>query len=671
MTELVVSPYSTALASLVTPSDAADNFARLQSLGLEGRYGFYESLDYTPRHRDVEGPTDAVSGPVVVRAFFAHHQGMSLVALANVVLHDVFVARFHADPRIQATELLLQERVPREAILSEPRPAEAATTRPSLPVFASRRFVSPQTTSVHSHFLSNGRYTTTVGNDGSGYSMWGDVAVTRRREDPTAAAGGHYIYLRDPWSKPRLVGDAPACRVRSPDRFEATFDLDKITFRRRDGDIESLLEITVSSEDDVEVRRLKITNRGTHAREIEITSYVEIVLSRPEDDLAHPAFGKLFVESEFDAHSAGLLFSRRQRSADEPPLAGLSRPGRRWTAARWRGRMGNGSRTVPRSWALAGQSDRARGPRIVRHHRGGTRSHRCAARAYSHRTRRQSSAWHSPPASHRIGMPPSRWRGSIATAAPQRAPFRWRSPTCTSRLQHLGLSDEHAMLFDRLGSRVFGSDMQCISPADIAANIFGQQNLWGYGISGDLPIVLAACVGRGVVAAGAAAAQRPGILASERAARRRRDPERASRGLPRRDAEPADQPRAAADAGPAGWASPAACLLLRGDGMPDVDRRLLGAVARVVLPGDLGDLVSQLERPAPWLYGAHDVPTDAVLAAPAAASTARAGAGARHGERPRRLHARRPRVRHRARRRSRDAAALVERHRQSRRSARS
>ena len=186
VSKLVVSPYSTALASLVAPSAAAGNFARLQSLGLEGRYGFYESLDYTPRHRDVEDPPDAVSPPVVVGAYFAHHQGMSLVALANVVLQDVFVARFHADPRIQATELLLQERVPREAIVSEPRPAEAATSRPSLPMFASRRFVSPHTSSIHSHFLSNGRYTTTVGNDGSGHSMWGDVAVTRRREDPTA-----------------------------------------------------------------------------------------------------------------------------------------------------------------------------------------------------------------------------------------------------------------------------------------------------------------------------------------------------------------------------------------------------------------------------------------------------------------------------------------------------
>src|SRR4030095_1694674 len=94
----------------------------------------------------------------------------------------------------------------------------------------------------------------------------------------------------------------------------------KITFRRRDTDIETHLEVTVSSEDDVEVRRLTITNRGAQTREIEITSYTEIVLSRPEDDLAHPAFGKLFVETEFDPQSAGLIFSRRPRAATESPL---------------------------------------------------------------------------------------------------------------------------------------------------------------------------------------------------------------------------------------------------------------------------------------------------------------------------------------------------------------
>src|SRR5947207_11919713 len=320
--DLVIAPYATALASLITPALAAENFKRLAGLGMEGRFGFYEALDYNPRGRDIDTPPEAIARPALVRAYFAHHQGMSLVALANVICGDAFVSRFHADPRVQATELLLQERVPREAILSEPRPAESTTAPPSLPVLAATRFRSPHSTSAPTHFLSNGRYTAAVTSAGGGFSMWRDVAVTRRRDDPTSDAGAHYIYLRDPWSgRVWSATYQPGCQ--EPDRFEATFDLDKITFRRRDTDIETQLEVTVSSEDDVEVRRLTIVNHGDQTRELEVTSYAEIVLARPEDDLAHPAFGKLFVETEFDPQSAGLIFSRRPRATDQSPIAGL------------------------------------------------------------------------------------------------------------------------------------------------------------------------------------------------------------------------------------------------------------------------------------------------------------------------------------------------------------
>src|SRR5262249_52122081 len=102
-TDLVVAPYATALASLITPSAAAKNLERLTRLGLLSRFGFYESIDYNPPARDMDLPPDTTALPVVVRGYFAHHQGMLLVALTDVILHDVFVSRFHADPRVQAT----------------------------------------------------------------------------------------------------------------------------------------------------------------------------------------------------------------------------------------------------------------------------------------------------------------------------------------------------------------------------------------------------------------------------------------------------------------------------------------------------------------------------------------------------------------------------------------
>ena len=613
VTDLVVAPYATALASQVSPSAAVENFDRLAAVGLEGPYGFYEAIDYNPRNRGVELPPAAAVRPVVVRAYFSHHQGMSLVALTNVVCQDIFVARFHADPRIQATELLLQERVPREAILSEPRPAETSTAPPSLPVFASRRFLSPQSHSVHTHFLSNGRYTVAVTNAGGGYSMWRDIAVTRRRDDPTCDAGASFIYLRDPWS--RRVWSAthqPVCHP--PDRFEATFDLDKITFRRRDADIETQLEITVSSEDDVEVRRLTISNRGGQTRELEVTSYTEIVLARPADDLAHPAFGKLFVESEFDPQSAGLLFTRRPRAANEPAVVAFHAVGvdgpRLGGSVEWetdRARFLGRGRSLVNPLVLDGRALS-----------GTTGAVLDPIGALRERMRLPPGAVVR--VTYATGVAPDR-ASALSLARKYRdggAAARAFSMAFTHvhiTLQHLGLGDEDAILFDRLASRVFGSDTSLTSPPDLAANRYGQQNLWGQDISGDLPIVL--------VRVGA-----PAALPLVRQLLNAQEYWRV-KGL-RADLVILNEQKTdyldemhnlltqlVQESPWAGWfAKPGGMFLFRAEGMPEADRQLLAAVARVVLPGDLGELSSQLERPASWRYDESDTALVADLPSP-------------------------------------------------------
>jgi len=617
--DLVVAPYATALASLVDPAAAAQNLERLTRDGLDGRFGFYESIDYRPRARTETdaAPSSDEAGGEIVQAFFAHHQGMSLVALANVVLDDVFVKRFHADPRVQATELLLQERIPREAILSEPRPAESSTATPSLPVFASRRLRSPHTASPHSHFLSNGRYTTALTHAGGGFSVWRGLAVTRQREDRVSDAGANFIYLRDPWS-----GDVwsptyqPVCR--EPDEYDVAFDLDKVTFRQRNGDFETQVQVTVSPEDDVEVRRLSITNRGDRPREIEVTSYGEIALARPEDDLAHPAFAKLFIETEFDAQSTGLLFSRRPRSAEETPAWAfhvLGVDGRLGGAVEWetdRARFIGRGRSVANPQALDG---RALSGTI-----GAVLDPVAALR-------------------ERVRLAPGAFvRVTFATGvAPDRASAlallrKYRDPSAAARalsmafthvhitLQHLGLSDDHAILYDRLASRVFASDASCISPDDLAHNTLGQPNLWGYGISGDQPVVVV----RVTEIAGLSLVRQ--LLHAQEYWR--------IKGL-RADVvilneHPVEyldevqgfltslvqEPRWA------GWKDkPGGMFLLRSDGMPEADRRLLSAVARVVVRGDLGELSPQLDRATPWLFPGNSVGPSAELPRPEPAAT--------------------------------------------------
>ena len=172
---------------------------------------FYEALDYTATRL----PED--QRVAVVRAYMAHHQGMSLVALANVLHEGVMRARFHAEPRMQATELLLQERTPRDVLVARPRVEEVravANVRDLVPPVL-RRFTSPHDPTPGIHLLSNGRYVVMVTTAGSGYSHWRDLAVTRWREDRTRDAWGTYFFLRDGHSGAGLVGRIPTERGRT------------------------------------------------------------------------------------------------------------------------------------------------------------------------------------------------------------------------------------------------------------------------------------------------------------------------------------------------------------------------------------------------------------------------------------------------------------------------
>ncbi len=614
--DLVIAPYATALGALIDPSAAADNFEALARVGLDGKFGFYESIDYQPRIPPDDGAPGDPPKPTIVRAFFAHHQGMSMVALANVLGADRFVDRFHADPRVQATELLLQERIPREAILSEPRPAEGTAATPTVPTFASRHFRTPHTRNAHSHVLSNGRYTTLITNSGGGFSTWRDLAVTRQRQDWTSDSGASFIYLRDPWS--HRVWSATYLPVgREPDKYDVTFDLEKATFRRRDGDFETTLQISISPEDDVEVRRLSIVNRGDRPRDLEVTSYSELVLARQADDVAHPAFAKLFVQSEFDPQTAALLFTRRRRASDESQMWAfhvLGLDGRARGAIEWetdRARFLGRGRALDSPAALDG--------RALSGTTGAVLDPIAALR-------------------ERVHLPPGAFvRMTFATGVTDDRDSalalarKYRDGSAAARvlsmafthvhttLQYLGLTDDQAMLFDRMASRVFGSDRSLISPEDIAANTFGQPNLWGYGISGDLPIVLVRITDvesiplvREVLRAQeywrVKGLRAEVVIVNDHPAEYLDETHHALTRL-------VEEPRFV------GWLQkPGGIFLLRSEGMSEADRHLFGAVARAVLRGDLGELRSQLQRSAPWIYSEQDVPPDADANVPAAAA---------------------------------------------------
>ncbi len=310
--DIVVAPYACILALPIVPSSAVANLTELEAIGARGRFGFYEAIDFTP------GRVPAGKRRAIVRAYMAHHQGMSLVAIGNTLTGERMQERFHADPMVTSAELLLQERVPRAVELATPHVEEVEQVRSvrELPVPANRSYPTADTPVPATHFLSNGRYSVMVTNGGGGYSTCGGLAVTRYREDVTRDSWGHFFFVRDTesgevWSATR--NPTPV----EPDHYRVTFSADKAEFQRTDGDIEVATEVAVSPEDDVEVRRLTVANRGTSSRTLDVTSYFEIALTDQAADQAHRSFSNLFVETEAVPDACGILFSRRPRSSAE------------------------------------------------------------------------------------------------------------------------------------------------------------------------------------------------------------------------------------------------------------------------------------------------------------------------------------------------------------------
>ena len=592
--ELVVAPYATALAALLAPSEATRNLRRLTSEGAEGPLGYFDAIDYTVRKPEEDGdPALARPRPVVVKTHMAHHQGMTLVAIANILCDDRMVERFHADPRIQATELLLQERIPRQAPVIEPRPAEKTRAEPPALARSPRRLRSPHSPYPRAQILSNGNYVAIVTNGGGGASFCRGRAVTRWREDRTRDPGSQFVYLRDVhtgavWSAAyQPIG-------KEAESYLVEFLGEKATFERLDHGIATRLEVAVSPEDDAEVRRISLTNRSDRPREIELTSYVEVSLGSAAEDVTNPAFGKLFVETEWIAENTALLARRRARSAHEPALIGyhvLSLSGPKQAQVEWetdrlrflgRGRAPDDPKAMD-GRPLSGTTGAVLDPIL------------------SLRTRLRLAPGGLARVSFTTGVAADE---SAARACAQKyhdqgiaaRVFALAFTQAQVAQRHLGISVEQAQLSERLGSRVFFSDASLRAEEEtLASNTLAQDGLWKHGISGDLPIVLVRVrepqdlgLVRQVLIAHEhwrlKGLKADAVILNERSASYR--------------SETDDGLTQLVDGGPWGaWQGKSGgVFLLRAEAIPEADRVLLSAVAQAVLSGGRGTLEQQLDR---------------------------------------------------------------------------
>ena len=482
--DLVVAPYASALALMVAPEAACANLQRLSACGLEGRFGFYEAIDYTPS-RMARGQSS-----VIVRSFMAHHQGMTLLSLAHLLLGRPMQRRFESNPLFQATLLLLQERMPKNSVFETRVAANSeGSAFADAPEISVQAPIGPNTPTPEVQLLSNGRYHVMVTNAGGGYSRWKDFAVTRWREDSTCDNWGTFIYLRDVdsgefWS----VAHQPT--LKRADSYEAMFSEGRAEYRRRDNDVETYSEIVVSPEDDIELRRVRITNRSRARRTIEVTSYAEVVLALPAADMMQPSFGNLFVQTEIIAGRRAILCTRRPRSVGEHTpwmfhlLAAhgtnIGEVSYETDRMRFigRGHTIAAPRAMSDDVALSGSQGSVLDPIVAI---------RCRITLEAEQS--ATIDWVSGAADSRDACMALVDKYQDRHLADRVFDLAWTHSGVT--LRQINASESDAQLYRRLaGSVLYANATLRAESSVLIQNRRGQSGLWGYAISGDLPIVL-------------------------------------------------------------------------------------------------------------------------------------------------------------------------------------
>ncbi len=482
--ELVIAPYASLLAMMVDPAPAMDNLRRLEEVGALGDYGFRDAIDYTR--------PDAGRRYAVVDAYMAHHVGMSLVALTNSLTDNIWQRRFHDDPLVRAVELLLHERVPRQVVMQSPTGAQADDGLPEAdlarPVV--REFDTADTPTPHVAFLGHQPYTVMLTNAGAGYSRYDALAVNRWKADGTRDATGQFCYIKDlasgrVWSTAHQPTCAPA------DSYRTSLGTEQVIFERTDGDISTRTQIAVVPEDSTEVRRVTLTNNGRTERELELTSYGEIVLAPADADRAHPAFGNLFVETTWHSWCNAVTATRRPRSPHEESLWlvhlvdwGKERVGD-VTCETDRSRfLGRGRSTrdpvaLERDGPLSGTTGAVLDPIFAVRTRVRLRPGQSASVAFTtlvattrERVFALADRYHDPHAAQRAF--------DLAWTASQ------------IELRELGLTPADASVFQELaGHLLYGHPALRAPQLEMRRNRGSQPLLWGFGVSGDVPILLA------------------------------------------------------------------------------------------------------------------------------------------------------------------------------------
>ncbi len=307
---LVIAPYASAMALPWVPEPAVANLRELESVRGSGLYGFHEAVDFGRSQRS------APHRPRVVRSWMSHHQGMILLAIDNHLNGNPMVERFHADRHIAGVEMLLHERMPR-------RPPRLKASRQPRSGPAVRVAPRPDTWAVESGsaraqytLLGNGHYGILLDARGTSRSFWDDVALTRWQPDRVGINGGQRMFISD-LDKQQSFRVGSLAAGRDEEAGQVSFGPHRAEWRERAMGLLIRQQVAVASQHDIEARRVIIANETARERRIFILDHAEVVLAPVGDFERHPAFSRLFIESECLAEERLLLFRRRARDATD------------------------------------------------------------------------------------------------------------------------------------------------------------------------------------------------------------------------------------------------------------------------------------------------------------------------------------------------------------------
>jgi cellobiose phosphorylase len=480
--DLVVAPYASMLALMVEPEKSCQNLELMSKEGFEGEFGFYESIDYTPSRLTRNQKY------VLIHAYMTHHQGMGFLGLAYLLLNQPMQKRFEAEPQFRANLLLLQERIPKTTSYYA-HTTSIVNKSPSTTVTEVRINKTPNTPIPEVQLLSNGKYHLMVTNAGGGYSKWKDIDISRFREDSVRDNWGSFCYIYDVTTE-RYWSSCFQPTLKKVKNYEAAFSQSRVDFRGLQNDIEMHTEIVVSPEDDIEMRRLNLTNRSNIERIIEVTSYTEVVLAHPAADALHPAFNNLFVQTEILEEQRAVLCTRRPRSVNEHPPwmfclmntnnAEVEEVSYETNRLKFigRGNTTENPEVMGKPGKLSGSQGSVLDPIVAIRYRIILKPEQSAAIDMIMgvgETRETCMALIEKyqDSHHKDRVFELAWTHSQVV------------------LRHINATESDAQLYTRLASSIiFTNPSLRADPSILIKNHRGQSGLWGYAISGDLPIVL-------------------------------------------------------------------------------------------------------------------------------------------------------------------------------------